>query len=279
MTLSELKNEVISLGFDDIIEREDLFITSANRALRTIYNERVITKTVKLFAQGQKPKTRTKEIRHIGGEDVTLPLVGRAYSMRVAGEGIAVIHDGSEEKRIEFSSSSEPIRGFIKTGGRIVFSGEYSYTVYDFLTFSEVFSNDIKDIPDGSNIRVFDISAMFGDFLSFISLPVDKHGKCIPNCTLSDGKLQVESSYRGEISLTYRRLPRVIFADFPDERIDIPEEFSPLLSLLTSSYVWLDDDEEKAKYYRYLYLDMLACLKSSCYDSISTEYINTNGWA
>lgn len=279
MILRELKNDVISLGFDDMLEREDLFITSANRALRTIYSERVISKTVKLFAHGQTASTRIKELRHIGGEDVTLPLVGRAYSMRVCGEGKITVYDGKNKKIIEFNSENEVINGLLTSGGSILFSGDYSYTVYNLVTFDEVFSSNTADIPDGSPRRVYDIRAMFGDFLSFMSLPRDGRGQLIDDCSLCDGKLELDSSYRGEIILTYRRLPMTIVADLPDVVIDIPEEFAPLLSLLTASYVWLDDDEEKAKYYRELYSDMLKNIKASSYESVDTGYRNTNRWA
>ena len=279
MILRELKNEVISLGFDDIIEREDLFITSANRALRDIYTERVITKTVSLFANGDCPAKRIKEIRHVGGTDLTLPLVGRAYSMQVFGEGVIIIRDGADTKTLEFSSESDLIRGFINSGGDITFSGELSYTVRHLAFFEEIFSRRTEDIPAGDTVRIYDIRKTFGDFMSFASLPKDNTGKCIPNCTLSDGKLKIDSSYRGEIVLTYRRLPKKIVSDFPDEEIDIPNEFSHLLPLLTASYVWLDDDEQMAKYYREMYLSMLANCKVSSYEKIDTQYINTNGWA
>ena len=279
MTYSELRCEVTALGFDDIIEREELLVSSINRALRTIFSERAVTRTVKLFSPGQRIVSRVREIRHTGGIDMTLPLAGRAYSMRVSGVGRVTVRDGNEERSFDFSSNSELIRGYLHTGGEVTFCGDYSYSVYDLITYSEAYSDNTEDIPDGSATRTFDIRMSYGDFLSFASLPRDNRGKCIQNCTLCDGKLEIDSEYCGEITLTYRRLPRTVTGAVADEVIDVPEEYAHLLALLVASYVWLDDDEDKAKYYKELYSEMLRSLGNSTYSSIAVGYTDTNGWA
>lgn len=279
MTFNELKEEVIALGFDDSLEDEMVLVSAVNRALRTIYSERSITKELHLFSSGDLPHYKTKEIRHIGKETVTLPLAGRAFSMRVFGQGVFTVRGKGGEYNIKFDGMGELIRYLCASENEIVFGGDYAYTIADFTVYKDLYSPLAEDIPDGSGRRVFDIKKLAPDFLAFVENPRDYSGKCIPNCTLFDGKLEIDSSYRGEIIVTYRRLPLAATGTLPSENIDVPEELSHLLPLLVASYVWLDDDEQKAKYYRTLYHEMLEGQKRDSYSKIDTEYRNINGWA
>ena len=63
-----------------------------------------------------------------------------------------------------------------------------------------------------------------------------------------------------------------------DERIDVPEELAELLPLAVASFVWLDDDPEKAQYYMSLYKDGIGTLRRFHPRELGSSYV-TNGWA
>ena len=278
-------SEVKLLGFNDGADIDkNLLISSANRALRELYNHRTITKTVKFSARGLVPTIYYDEIVCKNGNPISLSAVGKCYSFRLCGKGYYSINDGSETivKQFDTGPESELVRGFITFGGTIKFWGSFSFSIYDFSVYDERLSPDITDIPDCVSTTEYDIRKIYGDFMAFVSPATDKNGKVIDGCTLHDGRLKISSRYRGEIHLTYRRLPQTIVSANPgstEKDIDIPSEYLYLFPLLVASYVWLDNDEKKANYYKSRYDECLKLIDSSYYDELDTAYIDTNGWA
>ena len=279
MTLEQLKNEVTLLGFDDTVDTDAHILTSANRALRHIFNQRIITKTTRLFARRAAMSYYKSSLHCSNGKSTTLPANGKAYSMRLCGSGKYTITDGSVVTVKQFESGAESIlvRGFLTWGGTIEFWGGFSFTVYDYSIYSEIFSNLSKDIPEGGNIIVFNLREMYGDFMAFISPATDNFGNPIPDCILRNGCVELGGSYKGEFLLTYRRLPSVIVED--TKQIDIPNEYLHLFPLLVASYVWLDTDPDKAAYYKERYDEMMSLIRSENYQSIDTKYKCEDGWA
>ena len=279
MTLDELKNEVTLLGFDDTIDLEGSIIPAANRALRHLYSQRIFTKTVRLFARRANISYYRSEIHCPNGRNTTIPANGKAYSMRLCGSGQYTINDGQAVSVKYFESGAESIlvHGFLTWGGSITFWGGYSFTVYDYTIYSEIFSPHAKDIPNSVEKTVFDLRSMYGDFMSFLSPPTNARGEAIPKCTLCDGRVEVDSKYRGEILLTYRILPTKVTSETVE--INMPEEYSHLFPLLVASYVILDIDEEKAIRYKSMYDEMISVIKTESYQSVDTAYKNEDGWA
>ena len=138
MTFSELKTEVVALGFDMEACDNSVLITSLNRALRDIFSRKRITKTVRLFNKGITPIYYKKVIHCINGRSIKLPLQGSAFSMRVCGSGYYSVTDGTSHVVKQFMTGSETmlIRGFIMWGGSIEFWGSYSFYVYDFSIYN-----------------------------------------------------------------------------------------------------------------------------------------------
>ena len=279
MTLDELKNEVTLLGFDDTIDLERSIIPAANRALRHLYSQRIITKTVRLFARRAGVSYYREEVHCPNGRSTILPAMGKAYSMRLCGSGQYTINDGQAVTVKYFESGAESIlvHGFLTWGGTITFWGGYSFTIYDYTIYSEIFSPQAKDIPNSVEKTVFDLRNMYGDFMSFISMPITTRGQVVKNCTLCDGRVEVDSKYRGEILLTYRILPPKLVEE--TEKIDMPEEYTHIFPLLVAFYVILDIDEEKATRYKEMYDEMMAVIKNESYQSMDTAYRNEDGWA
>ena len=282
MTVSELKKELIALGFDNAAGTTEMLMTAINRSLRDLYTRRSILRSVKLYSNGLKPTYYQKEIKYVGGsgETLTFPLVGRGYSMRLCGFGNYTTTFGSSTKTVQFDTGLESklVQGFINGSGTISFYGHVSFTVYDFSVYDEIYSVTATDMPDGSAKRSIDIRKMYGDFMSFISPATDSDGRAIKNCRLSDGKLEIPADYRGEINLTYRRLPETVLNN-DTSNIDVPEEYSHLFPLLTAFYLCLDTDNEKATYYREQYERSAELVGRESYQQLDFSYIDTNGWA
>ena len=278
MTLKELAREVSALGFDGTIAIDGLFITSLNRALRQIFGEHSVTGEITLSAMESKPISHIPRLRHRMGESLSLPLIGKAYNFFTSGTGEFTLRDGNNTLHREFSGTRVRFCSFLSEGGDITFSGDYSYLVTDLVTFDQITSQRYEDIPDGRAYAKISVRELVGDFLSFISMPRDSHGRELSEARLEDGAIIVGSDYDGEINLVYRRSPRHILTDEPEQEIDIPCEYAVLLAPLVASYVYLDSEPDKAEKYEELYRSITERELSLRRGINSPKYI-TNGWA
>ena len=255
MLFSKLKEEIGLLGCD-LVENQDLLITSVNRALRDLYNSRTILKTVTLAAAGLQPVLYYKEISLPAGKTIEIPINGRAYSMKAHGILTYLVRDGSDSNAYSVKSPYEAtaVKGFMNFGGSIKIWGDFAINIYDFAVYDRVYTGEREDIPLYGPTITFDLRKMYGDFMSFISPATDRDGRVIENCKLYDGRLEIDSAYKGGVTLTYRRLPRsVTIYDLDageDFEVDIPEEYTHLFPLLVTSCLWLEEDEAKSKYYK-----------------------------
>lgn len=279
MTLKELVREVSALGFDGSIAVDNLLITSLNRSLWQIYSERSVTGRITLSVTGSTPLTRLPRLEHKMGESLALSLIGRAYSFYVSGMGEFTVRDGANVKKREFSGTRVRFSGFLDNEGSITFGGEYAYSVTDLVTYGEVRSPYADDIPDGSAEVYISLRDAVPDFLSFIGRPTDHNGDELEDVRLEDGYIIVKSSYSGQINLTYRRSPLPVTEEDGENEIDIPKEYSMLLSPLVASYVYLDSDPEKAQYYREVYRAMSESERTYGGTRSTAKYIITDGWA
>ena len=280
MTLQELKRDTQALGFETDHIDDEIFIPAVNRSLRNIFNDLCITKKVKLYAEPIIPLTIVDKARHFGRSSETYPLSGKAWSFEVSGVGSFRIKDGHEEKVTEFNTQREVFRGFLKYGGSITFLGNFSYTAYGLATFDYLISDELSDIPVVCHNREYDMRKIRPDFLSFADYPKTTDNQRIYEARMADGVLTLPNKFEGEFSVLYKRAPRSVTLDTPDDEcIDISSGAEALLPLLVASYVWLEDNEERAKYYKTLYKEGLERLIPTLKQRISYDYVRTNGWA
>jgi hypothetical protein len=281
MTYKELTTDILAISRQQDVSSKSLILYSINQAISDIYSRRSILRTVRLFATGLQPTLYYKQLHCVGGSHITLPLNGRCYSMRISGEGLYEITDGAKVTRIEFDTGPESrlVRGFIQTGGQIVFYGHASFMIFDFSVYSESFSTMMKDIPDGIKRVVFDIRSLYSDFLAFHCPPKDGHGNIIEGARLFDGCLQVPSDYRGEIELTYRIRPPIVTGQNDDDLIDIPLEYHHLLALLSAYYYRIDEDEKTAILLKEEYERLFNLLDRESYEAMDVGYSVANRWA
>ena len=278
MKLKDLRDEVAALTFESGIDLDKNFIASANRALITIFTERPVAKTVRLFTSMPKPLIFTPTITHSGGTDITLPLRGKAYAFRVRGVGSFTLCDGIIKNVKQFDTPDTLFRGFIRSSdAKITFSGSLSYTVYGFTCYGELYSKSESDIKEYTPTVSYDINLLYGDFLAFLDSPRTRSGE-ISDATVQNGILSLPYGKYDEVYLTYARMPRRITADDQNAEIDISGECRPLLSLLTTAYLWLDEDAERAQYYMSLYKTDMSFIRRFNTSHSCGEYRDVLGW-
>jgi hypothetical protein len=278
MTLKELMLEVSALGFDSSSESEHTVLLAANRALRELFLTAGALGSFSFYARKSAPDTFIKEITFRGGEKITLPLSGRAFSMTVSGKGRYSVTDSVGKSSEGFDTHGALIRGFLHGDATLTLEGECSFIVSGLATYSEVYSDSIEDIPSGEGVRIYNLRELIRDFHSPTALPTDSDGREIRGSSIADGRLTLPAEYSGTVRLIYRRLPRKISSE-DDSDIDLSEEYSHLLPLLVASYVWLDREPELAAHYRERYTEEAKRLKSESRLSLGSLYNNTNRWA
>ena len=279
MTLKELHGEICALGFDDFLPLDARFHSSVCRAMRGIYNAVEITEMTKFFVRSSLPSSKISEFHHEGGRTDILPLCGKALSMRIYGQGVFRVTGANVASQKSFNSDGDIFRYFINGDARLILLGDLPFTVCDIAIYDEVFSSDVESIPDGSGYTTVNIQRKVSDFLTFNSMPRDQAGNIIECAALHDGKITFGPEFVGEAELSYRRAPVLPSLDAPDVKIDLPTELYLLLSLLTASYLLLDDDSDKAAYYKSLYDAELTRVKAVRQNPSSDKYVITDGWA
>ena len=277
MTLNQLKAEVAGLGFEKELEDDEALKICANRALRLIFTERPVRKMLNLSLYEPQILTRVPIICHRDGEEISVELLGRCFSFRAYGKGSYRIKDSDGTREGSFCGGGIYVKGFLKDSANISFFGDCFFTIHDLTSFDAKPSEDAEDIPAASNERSINLKKIADDFLAFDGLPKDENGREIKSASLCDGILRLPRSVNGEISLVYRRSPSPITSG-DDKEIDIPAECEELLPLLTASFLWLDDDAEKAQYYMAIYKDAISNIKRFSNSGIDNSY-RTNGWA
>lgn len=278
MTFSDLCAEIINLGFETAITSSELVMQAAKRALDTILTERPIYMSYTVYQTAKKPSVRIKDFHHKGTYSDTFEFNAKSYSFRTYGEGKYYISDALGTRDFEFGKEESVHRGFLHGKGKLVFCGEYSHGVYDLCFFDELYGQNSEDIPLYSEFCEYDISFLAPNFLSFTSLPTDAKGNPIKDAVAVGTHLRVPSSFDGKIIVHYKRSAGKI-SEKSDEDIILPNGTEHLFPLLVASYVWLDDDAEKAEYYLSLYREGMSAAKYYNREKLGCTYDDVLGWA
>jgi len=189
------------------------------------------------------------------------------------------VHDSTGVKTVHFDNAYGIFRGHLSGKSHICFEGEYSYTVRDLVCYEALFGSEISDIPVFSREASYSLKDYAADFLTPCNVPTDSAGNTVTGARVEGDKLILPYTYSGEVTVPYKRAPREISADFPDDIIDVPADSETLLPLLTAAYLWLDDDADKAQYYMGLYRDGMDRLLRSRPNSINSKYTDVLRWA
>lgn len=309
MTVSQLYNSVAQLGFEDSLESDKRFIFAANRALLQVNSLRPATGSYLINHQPLKNKAvpstytpieKTEDI-YFYAENV------KSYYFEVNGVGVVyfqcVGNSGDWETFYEFEFKGNASRGFkaykdfIKKDGeevsgriRLKFSGEYVYSVRSVAMYEHLYSDEISDIPSYGSYSRYDMSDIAEDFLGFVSPPViellstETHSEHISSeYDIEDGRVVLLSNeINGLFKIMYKRKPKEInlkgTAAGDNSIIDLDEELCSLLPILIASYVWVEDEPEKAQYYLALYNERAVDIERRKVNSNPVKMINITGW-
>lgn len=279
MTYGEIKSEILALGFSDTELSDTAVALAVKRALGTAYTERGVISSAKLLIPRERRRELFFSLTHEGGGKETFPLYGKAYSMILSGKGEYKIKDERGERRESFSSEKGTVKGFIHGVGEITFLGEFCYTVYRLSTFDTKKSDRLEDIPSPSPVRVIDLPDQGIRLLGAASDIRDECGRRVDGAIAVGERLYLPESFSGELTISYRAAPPDLPPDDKSRDVDIPEELAPLIPLLAASYVWLDDDPDKAQYYAARYREGMSALKLYSERRSPEAPTDVTGWA
>ena len=277
MTVNELIDEVCALGFESVLDGELGFLTCANRALRLIFSERGVESSAKISINTPLPNYLIKHYHHPCGEKKVFSISGMALSFRYCGTGSYCI-DGEDGKTVTASLCGDgEVRELINGSCELSFYGAFAFDIYDLAVFDAIYDAERSSVPIYSEKVHIDLEKKIPDLLSLTRVPQDDSGRAIPGASVEGSRLTVNRDFCGSVTIYYKRLPARIAID-SEEQIDIPAECEHLLPLLVASYLWLDDDADKAEYYLKLYKEAMAQLKRYTPSGISSDYTDVLRW-
>ena len=279
MTVSEVLREVSALGFDGIIECDDVFMTALERGKRQLFAEMGVTESVLIPPVEYPPESTVAVYRHRSGTRASFPLVGVSYSFYVSGIGEYTVVDKDGEAKRSFNTPRSRIAGFISGGGSIIFEGKYAFTVTDLICHSSLYGDKLSDIPDISAIRRVDMRRLVADFRAFAAPARDERGRTVTDVRLEEPYVLIPSECKRQISILYYRTPRQSYPEQPDDEVDVPYGCEHLLSTLVASYVYIDSYPDRAAIYLEAYKDAIASAKKNRVRSLDNRYRVTDRWA
>ncbi len=278
MTLNELKRDVARLGFEEEITDGDLFLASLARALGLIYSDRPHRAILSIDLPKIELLYHCDHIRHRGGETEVLSLKEGALYFLAEGMGEIVIKDLDGERRIELFGGASKIKLYLNGDAELCLSGEYDFYIKDITVYDIRSSLDTADIPEYSDERRVDVRGRVEKFRSICSEVTDKNGIPVDGARVLDGVIYLPLDFYGRIRAEYSITPPDAWSLSDTDTVDVSPECRNLLVFLTASFMWLDDDSDKAQYYMSLYQNGLADLKRYSQSRYDSAY-RTNGWA
>lgn len=276
MTYNELKSQVIRLGFDETVDDEELLAAAAGRALSLMFLDIPRLATARICVTAPVLTKVYKTVKHRGGQTEELELMGSAFSFLPHGEGAYTLIDGDEVGRVEFNGDCGYVKGKIESGlATLRFEGDGDFTVTTLATFDGVYATE-DVIPEYTTHKLIDLATRLGDYRTLASPPRYPEGGTVTEAEPFGESLRLPFSFAGEIIIDYYRTPRRI--ERGNAILDLPSGAEELMPLLVASFLWLDDEPEKAQYYMALYRDAAAGFTRAARHESKRKYV-TNGWA
>ena len=280
MTIRELKNDVEALGFSRLCELEDDLIYHVNRALFLIHTSHPKIRHAEIAHFPTPPIFKSENlVLHTAGAEISVPR-GRLY-MKLQGEGEYTIFDGTRKKTVRFSEAFSEVEIDFSEGGKLVFSGDGSFSAWDIEIYERPPFPCPEAIRRSGKFTEIDPKKLFSDMLYIVRTPTDKQQREINGLRVSEsGKILVPRDFRGIIYVDYRAKSEPLETGVGEDAvIDISPELTPLLPLLSAHFIWLDSEPAKAKEYLDAYEDLSEKIKAAKLIKSGPSYKNTTRWA
>lgn len=304
MTVSDLYNSVAQLGFEDSLEDDNRFFYAVNRALLQVNAIRPATSVYVINHKPMENKVRESSFTPIEKtEDLYFEASDvKSYYFEADGNGTVYVEKYDEEaetwviiglKNLSASKVFTAQKGFIKEGElfvkgrvRLHFTGDYLYSVRNVAMYEYLYSESVADIPPYEAYTRYDISTLVSDFLSLNSPPIKEEAEyqyLNQGYDVENGRIiLLPYEAKGLYKVIYKHKPQSVInnGEAGDDMtvIDLDEELCALLPILVASYIWMDDEPEKAQYYLAMYQERAADIERRIVSATPVPIKNTNGW-
>ena len=305
MTTKELYDSVAQLGFETDLEDLERFYLVANKAILQVNRIKPATSIYKLNHFPLENRIAENTFEPVCKDEEALFFVAenvKSYYFECNGNGQMIIEKSTDGETWQAIGSVDLVsvdgrfnsyKGFILDGDaqvsglvRLRFIGDFIYYVQNVAMFSSLKSADVKDIPVYAEYVTYDIASLTSDFMSFVCPPIvdAMRGEGFvlnENYFVEEvGKLLIPASAKGVFNICYNRKPKAL--DSADSEmagtIDLPDELCAILPNLIASYIWVDDEPEKAQYYLSLYREQVAEIMQKEKVMRPVVYRNVTGW-
>lgn len=278
MTVLEVKEAVLGYGYSrDLGGSDGLFYTSLNLAMQEVNRIRPALGTVVIVHEPAKAVASWSEVSLNTEENpLTYTAVARSLVFEVSGSGGVEVTgakiDGADKKSWNAGSGWMRLVATADTIGEIKLSFKDGYFY--------VRNVSAYAIPANITGEVVEYDLKTSDFAR-ATLPIVKDGvEVFPDdrrAMLIDGRyLRLPNRDRGTYEVRYEKTPqRFKDKDSDKEEILMDADLAELLPLLVASYVWRDDEPEKASAYYSLY--SVAASRVRKPEKI-THWVDRKGW-
>ena len=151
-----------------------------------------------------------------------------------------------------------------------VFIGEDELDTYD------------KQI-NGKPYRELDMPSLCPDFLCLApscalygAIPLRQNEDFL---LLNGRKVLLSPARAGTYRIVYYKKLRRIVGDDEEMELELDEDICQILPLLVASYVWLEDEEEKAEKYKALFYAEASMIQDFSHKSHASGYNTSEGWS
>jgi hypothetical protein len=293
MKVKELYDAVALLGFENEIDEEATFYPALNTALHDIF--RMIPIKRRGLLAHYPPNALVADTDKVIHSDGALSFKAegaRAYYIEISGKGEIKFADesgkginGVPDVDFEKIYGYRMIRGFCrKIDGDfpselcITINAKTLCKVKAIAIYGDMASDKADDIPIPNKYVIYNLEKIIPDLSMLSARPKWEGGNTLTDFFLEDNMLSVPREHKGDIELTYTPKIESYTVNDKDEDIDLPDEYIGALKLLIASYVWLDDNEDRAQYYKKLYNEEIALISAKHRDLNPIKYESVNNW-
>lgn len=301
MTVNEVKEAVVGYGYSrDLAGNDSLFYTALNLAVKEVNRLRPRTETVTIV---HEPIGEVAAYRDVAickpGDPLRYTAVARSLSFEVSGNAAITVKgarlaNGATTAVCDVSGWSRYTAIYTDEGLTEEERGHIWVEVKSNLDSKVCFVRNVYffDVPyvpviPSGDIVEYDLRAMLDRF-SAVSFPIMRDGVDLGggDVSLVGGyKLRIPKGERGTYEVNCEVYPkRVAFnaegdTDLLGEDstvIELDEDLAELLPLLVASYLWMDDEPEKAAAYEARYARAAQHIRPV---ERTVRVIDRKGWA